>query len=173
MVIHFNELLAYSNDIFASFGIDNTIFMRPDNGDKPFTGKIIYKEDFTKKLLDIEKENCDTLCIISYPKQYNKFNEYRTWIVDNKVVEASSYRINGRFDTEVTVPQEVINYTQNVVDNVEWQPDPAFVLDVVEYDGKYKIIELNSMSSSGLYNASIVKICEALQEHFECTNTRD
>ncbi len=170
LVVSFEDLQLYRDDIFACFGVDGTIFMRPDNGDKPFTGMTIYREDFTKELFSIENGtgNFDksTLCIISHPKQYNKFSEYRTWVVDNKVVEASSYRINGFFDTEAKVPSKVIDYAQNVVDNVKWQPDPAFVLDIVDNNGVYSVVELNSMSCSGMYNASIVKICEALKRYF-------
>lgn len=168
-VIRYDEIIQYSNELFLQFGIDNTIFIRPDDGDKPFTGTILNKETLVKdlELLTVfETDYKDKLCIISYPQQYNLFNEYRIWIMNDKIITSSSYRINGDYETESIVPQKIIDYVQNILYNTTWRPDRGFVIDVVEFNNKIHIVELNSFSCSGIYNADFDKLVRSIIDEY-------
>ena len=55
-------------------------------------------------------------------------SEWRLVVVDNKVVAASQYKQEDRQEP----PTEVLDYGQKVLDESDYQPDSAWVLDVCQ-----------------------------------------
>jgi hypothetical protein len=93
-------------------------------------------------------------------------DEIRFAVVDGKVITGSTYRVNkrtnmGELDESINDP--LYEWVQSVVDI--WQPEKAFVIDAaVTKEGDKKIIEINTINASGLYDMNIEKIIEAIQE---------
>lgn len=77
------------------------------------------------------------------------------------------YKLNDKFVRIKDVPQEVLDYGQEVVNNVKYEPDPAWVLDVCETKGHLKVLEVGSFSCSGLYAADPETVILKINELFK------
>jgi hypothetical protein len=68
------------------------------------------------------------------------------------VVAASRYRTEGKRDVAAGCPTEVRSYADHVFSTTDYRPDAIFMLDVCESGGMLHVLELNSLSCSGLYD---------------------
>jgi hypothetical protein len=91
--------------------------------------------------------------------------EVRCWVVNNKVVTASRYKIGERvvyqnYDDETF-------YTDFANEQVsKFRVADAFVIDVCLSDGNLKVVEVNCFNCAGFYHANMVKMIEALEDYF-------
>ena len=59
-------------------------------------------------------------------------------------------------------PGEVRGFAEAMLGEVRWRPDPIFMLDVCESEGRLWLVELNSFSGSWLYQCDLeVVVAEA------------
>lgn len=153
--------------VYETFGQADTIFCRPDDGRKSFTGRVLYKEDFD----DIEKISFHTidpeqLIVVASPR--NIVEEYRVVIVNKQPITSSLYKENHRASRliqldETHTPSEVLALAASAAKT--FAPDGCFVMDIgVLKSGEIKVIELNSFSCSGLYKCNLSKIVEAVSQ---------
>lgn len=162
MMLPFGELSRRKDELFDLYGVDNTIYIRPDLGIKQFTGTIIYKEKFEYKLNRIAWRNVDndSLVVVSSPKNINE--EYRIVIIDKEPIAGSRYRKNGIFDTHKVCPKEIYDYAKHVAET--FCPDEAFVVDVCTTNNGIFLVELNSFSCSGFYESDKHVIVKAIAD---------
>lgn len=150
---------------------DKNFFIRPCEDDKAFSGKIIYIDDFKnwqKKVLEINDKNSklneETEITISSIK--NIINEVRLFVIDNKVITGSYYKFGNKIKyLEILNDDPVIKYAEKIMQNYE--PARAYVLDIALTDKGFKIIEINNINSSGLYNSNVCKLVDAIMEKFD------
>lgn len=137
------------------------VFARPLEDDKLITGGLFKKEDLLMdletKVTDIHK---DKYLILSEPKTI--LAEYRFFVVDKKVITGSLYKIRGQLITSDSVDTEAMSYAQEMVNL--WTPSAAFVIDIALTDKGPKIIEVNNISSAGLYKSDVSKLVIAMEE---------
>lgn len=154
--------------IYDMLGSGDCIFIRPSSGFKEFTGVIVDKYRFEKDLACFghTEFDADMMCVVAEPR--NIINEYRFFIANDEIVGKSSYRINKAIDHYVEVPEKVINFVEDVLQNVKWRPEPLFVIDVGEYrlngEDHIGIVELNSFSASGFYGIDKKSFIEKTKE---------
>ncbi|MFA5489577.1 MAG: ATP-grasp domain-containing protein [Candidimonas sp.] len=96
--------------------------------------------------------------IVSKPRQI--YDEYRMIVINGNIVAHSSYRINQKFDMDGIVPQDAIDFAKNMIE--KYSPCKRFVIDVGCTDDGWKIVELNRFETSGLYNANLDNISDAM-----------
>lgn len=141
-------------------------FIRPTLDSKSFAGQIMTWEAFTNWREKLQKisEVFSTLKLndkVLISPLLDIKNEYRFWIVNSKIITYSSYKINKKFNVLEIVPKHVIDFVEALLKI--WVPNIAFCIDVCELeDNSLKIIELNSINSSGFYNANLNKLVEAI-----------
>lgn len=160
--VNFDNLL---NDdfIFLPFGViknnfkSGEVFIRPNSGFKTFSGHVLKLEELIK--LNIED---NILCLISSVK--NIIAEYRFIIVGKQVVSGSSYLPD---EFIVKSEEEVYIFAQTVVDNLKKFPDDMWTLDIAMTNKGFKIIETNSITTSGWYACDIEKTCKSIEEFIE------
>jgi hypothetical protein len=85
-----------------------------------------------------------------------------------KVISSSQYRTYtlspsgipiSVFDTDPGSPENVQKYVENVLTEVDWEPDLCYTIDVAETsDNELHILELNCFSAAGLYQCDISKV---------------
>ena len=92
------------------------------------------------------------------------YSEYRFYVVNKKVITGSLYKEGTRVHRKLCIDQDIIGYVKKVVEI--WQPDIAFVMDIANTPNGYKIIEINSLNSSGFYDCEMDKVVDALEELF-------
>lgn len=133
--------------------LPNEMFVRPISGWKPFAGFSCPKEFIkseTNALNQLEHVHSHELVVVFPQKKI--YNEYRYWIVDSKISTSSSYGwdndhhfIKPNKEADVFV-ESVIPYFDNI-------GITDFVMDIVEGEEGYKLLEINALSTSGWYDA--------------------
>lgn len=165
--VPFGEFDRRKEWLFQHLGQQNQIFVRPDDGFKTFTGQLVSKERWDKDMgligfYDVQPE---CMCIVSEPK--NIKNEWRFVIgtdfpsdeYPQRIISGSCYKINGNLveNPNDEIDQYVIDYVNEVISNVNYRPDPFWILDVCLTD-KLNVLEVGSMSCSGLYGCDLNKV---------------
>jgi ATP-grasp domain, R2K clade family 3 len=165
------EALRLQEQLFAEFGVDDEIFVRPTRVHKLFTGRVVYRDDFRDAIAP-SRYDPTTMIVISTPKEIGF--EWRLVIADDRIVASSQYRDSGAISLSTGCPENVSQYASGILTQVRWRPDRVFVMDVCESDGRLYLLELNSFSCSGLYEcdreaviraASAVAAAEWMSEH--------
>ena len=139
-------------------------FLRPDRGDKPFAGMCLNYNEITLNNLGsgVSYEDTDLLVLISEAMPIEK--EWRFFVSKDKVLTGSQYMINCELEVEPGYEQGAWDFTQKILDEVEWKPEPIFVMDICRMMDTYFLLELNSASTSGLYDCDVKPIVETTSE---------
>lgn len=163
----FSNYLLNRNYVIQPFGnVSNYcsgksgIFIKPNSGYKPFTGRVIHEKIDTELNLIRYEDNIfdEELCVIEDVKTI--FDEYRFLVVDNIVVTGSKY-----LPTEELVKERslVHNYAQQVVNSVNYFPGLVWTLDIaVIAMGIMGVLEVNSFSAADLYKMDLNKAIETI-----------
>ena len=88
------------------------------------------------------------------------YSEARYFIVGGKVVDGSYYRIDGRLRSSHVNQSETISAVQKLAD--KWLPHECCVMDIADTDDGLKVIEWNTINSSGFYEHDIPKIVKEM-----------
>jgi len=162
VMLPFGELLRRKKFLFETIGESGCLFLRPSSGFKTFTGFVVHEDEFAKELKYLPLD-AEALVIASRP--VNLGREWRTVVVNNKIIAASQYKEGRNFDRIAEVPQVVLDYGQHVLDSIKYQPDPVWILDLCETKSEeIKVLEVGSFSCSGLYACDPVAVITAVNE---------
>jgi len=139
---------------------DQSWFIRPDSGAKPFTGYVVAPDEKHKIQTLIQAVGPETLIVVAPEKQIT--TEWRFVICNRKVVAGCQY-----------LPIESVSYEPSsfclagIIASHEWQPDLCYTVDIANSEGRVYLLEINSFSCAGLYccdMASIVRWVSAAAE---------
>jgi hypothetical protein len=139
------------------------IFSRPTEDTKSFAGQVLDVENFKYWINNVSKNtdrflDSETEIIISNFKEIQA--EYRLFVVKDKIVTGSMYKLKQNVITSDIIPDEVIEFAYQAIN--KWSPDIAYVLDIAVTNEGLKIIEINNINSSGFYKSDIEKIVTAI-----------
>jgi len=141
---------------FERYHNNSCLFIRPNGGDKKFTGQVIDRSTNLDKIT-IEDIGPTTLMVVAEPQ--NIIAEWRYVVVDRQLITCSRYKKDGRLDVSNLGNAEATGLACQIVRET-WTPDPAFCIDICETNNGFYLLELNSLSCSGFYDCdhySIVK----------------
>ncbi len=144
---------------------EGSFFIRPDVDGKAFAGQVMDDVDFEAwraRVLDVKGWTSlprDTRVLYGPVRRIHA--EWRLAIVAGRIAAASQYRKGGRLQTMEGAPEDVLAYARSRV--AEWEPRPAFVMDVCETDRGYRIVETNSISSAGFYRMDMASYVDAIE----------
>ena len=155
------EAVRQSDFWFDVFGRNEQLFARPDSVEKLFTGRCVNKEGFAAALAPA-RYNPATLVVIAPPQTIGR--EWRLVVAENSVVAASQYMVDGKLNVARGCPDEVTACAEEILQNVSWRPDPIFMMDVCETNGRLRLLELNSFSCSGLYECDLAAVVTAASQ---------
>lgn len=152
---------------FNEYGL---VFAKPDSYLKLFDGGLYHFSDEMFDGLD------DFRVILSNPKTIAK--EYRCFLVRGKVKSVSVYREFGRLreynDDEHERNIDVVNFAEEYFEqSAKLAELPSnIVIDIAEMminvtSKVLKVIEVNSINTSGFYLCDIRKITKAIQKEFK------
>lgn len=169
---HYKQMCYNYDGYFITFGmlkyklrnLNYPLFIRPNSPFKTFTGALVDKnniEEFIDELITINKLTESELIYIAEPNQ--PLYEWRFFIVKNKIVSGSLYMVNGELNINADVRHDAYRCAEAAAKH-DWQPDVCYVVDVGydSIDKECKILELNSVCTSGLYACDAVEIIKAI-----------
>jgi hypothetical protein len=151
-------------DVLAS-GLDN-IFIKPAQKHKQFTGFVLNQDNREMEISRLFENvrgqqnvvELHDLVVISSPKKI--LEEYRCVLGNGEFITGCQYHWDYTLPQYVPVPDDVKQAAIHIATHT-WQPDPVFVADFCRLeDGQIKLIELNALSTSGLYHCELDKIIQ-------------
>lgn len=136
-------------------------FIRPSGNTKLFNGMTVTRKDF----LDWqERENREGSPYIGQSLMIAPLQriaaEYRFFVVNQKVITGSSYKVGDKFDCSLKPSAAIMRYTEQIVD--KFPLAKAFVIDIAETEKGLKVVEYNNINTSGLYGCDEVAIVRAI-----------
>ena len=154
--------LSRAEGVFGRFGT-NEIFIRPDSGSKVFTGFVLKDDEFAHEINCMRQVTSvsDESLIMCAPVKSVR-DEHRFFIVNKEVITASRYNFEGVIDA-APINSELLGVAEKVAE-LDWQIDIAYTCDVAFFDGVPGIVELNSMSTSGLYQCDVQTLFKRLAD---------
>lgn len=150
-------------DYFFSL-FNDTVFLRPNSYQKVFTGLSIKKSDWkieSNSLDQLTSIMDDTLIAVCHDKKI--IGEWRFFISEGKILTASQYRWSDS-DQKIDVPNNAYELVEQII-NHSWQPEIAYVVDICWNEEKTcKIIEVNGINSSGLYDSNLEQFVNGINQ---------
>ena len=143
------------------------LFIRPDKDIKEFAGNVIKPSDFMQWRNRVEARgegvNWDTEILVAPASRVDE--EWRTFVVDNQVIDGSRYRQNHLLSVDHHVPESVFNFVRETIKI--WQPAPFFVLDVCRVNDVLHVLEIGDLHSAGWYATDKALVIKAVSEYVE------
>jgi hypothetical protein len=93
------------------------------------------------------------LVVVAAPLEIGR--EWRLVVAGDRIVAGSQYSVEGSKCVEPGCPAEVKDFAVSMLTEVPWRPDPIFMLDIAESDGRLWLVELNGFSCSWLYACDV------------------
>lgn len=146
-------------------GEENRVFIRPNSGNKVFTGFDIavdksFNDELKKQMLFVRPDE-ETMCYITPYKKISHI-EWRFWICEKQVVAYSPYSW-GEEPGLSKAPDSIIDLANQVAQS-SFHPDYAYVADfVLDNNNNPYLIEVNAASTSGIYSVDLNKLLPALR----------
>ena len=165
------HMLNYECDVeeFQNGSINGRAFVRPIEDTKVFAGAVFNEDEFAEwqhRICVLNEHpngttiSNDTLIQICSLKQI--YSEYRFWIAKGSIITSSLYKMGEKVRYENGAPDTIVKFVRDRV--AEWEPDDAFVIDVADTPNGFKIVEINTLNSSGYYAADMQKLVLTLDE---------
>jgi len=150
---------------YGVFGKEALIYVRPNDGDKAFTGQLLDLKDFDAFWEDDVRCNTNEidLVVVSTPKSIR--GEWRYICTDKKeILGTSLYQYQGQRTYIPSAPERATALCKDILE-IGWYPDPVFTIDIVEdFDGNYWLLEINSFTAAGTYAAKKDLIVKRVSE---------
>lgn len=149
------EAIRQGEWLFSTFGGDGGVFLRPAGCQKLFVGRCVAKDAFAAALSPALYDPT-TLVVIAAPRPIAR--EWRLVVSGDRVIGASQYAAGGTRAITPGAPDDVREFAAAMLAVVRWRPDPIFMLDICESGGRLWLVELNSFSSSWLYQCDLASV---------------
>jgi hypothetical protein len=156
----------WKDQLFEELGEDDSLFVRPSENDKLFSGGCITREDFQESydLITFYDPPLQSHVIVARPRKINA--EARFLIVDGKLVTGSFYKTGGQ-SLRLEASDNLMEIAQDFLDfclSRYFNPSPSWVLDLAQTAEGWHIIEVGATSCCGLYKCDTDKFIQALAE---------
>lgn len=157
------ELERQKFDVWGQYGKDALIFIRPDDGDKPFQAGLLDLLDLGK-FIENHGDCWHDLILVSTPKNI-KWEGRFICSKHKEIIAYSTYRFQGQVTKIPSVPPKSLEFCKEILNKVNYIPDSVFCLDLCEdNDENYWLMELTSFSSAGLYASNKIDIIKRVSE---------
>jgi hypothetical protein len=154
------ELKRLKYEILGRYSEDCKIFVRPDAGNKVFTGTILDIEEFDS----FSEEYNENLVVISKPN-FDITGEWRfAASCEGEILGVSLYRYSNNLVSAASCPPKMMDYVTSLLKDFKEYPNKILTIDIASInDKRYKVIECNAFSTSGLYAMKPEKIVEYIK----------
>ena len=143
---------------------DRDLFVRPDEGSKAFTGRVVAAGGFDTWRSSVIRGDAahpvpaDQRVMVAGVKTI--WSEYRCIVVDGRYVTGSRYRTGRTVSYSPEVGARFVRFVEERV--AEWNPRRALCIDVADTPDGIRIIETNDVSSCGFYAMDMGRFAAAI-----------
>jgi hypothetical protein len=158
------ELPRLKDKLYQTFARDDMVFIRPDDNDKSFSGRLVPLENFPQwyKEATENRSPAAELVVVSSPVAIEA--EWRFVIADRKVVAGSDYKSSGKLKVSGDSLRNAALFAEQIA-AAPWQPRAIYSLDIAcTASGQYRLVEINSINSSGLYRCELLPVIQAMDD---------
>lgn len=157
------DIFEFKEKLFINMGFPHSIFIRPDDNEKSFDGEVVCFDKIEEWYHDTYKWNGNKRirAVVSKVKPIEQ--EWRVVVSKGKFITGSQYRFNGSVELEEGCPEEVKYLAEHLFQ--QWAPHPIFTMDVCLSEGKFKLVEIGSIHTCGLYECNLEKFVLAVEEN--------
>jgi hypothetical protein len=144
------QLVADAAGIAKRIGGGQRVFVRPDSPLKPFSGRVVDVASLTLASLDhgFYYEDARLPVVVAPVRQIDR--EWRFVIVERTVAAGSAYDPATRKALPEALDTAAAAFAAAVAAGIP-SPAAAYVLDVCESGGAYRLLELNPFGGADLY----------------------
>lgn len=165
------QMLAYARlpDVYG-----DTVFVRPTDDSKFIKGQLMTRDEvyeWARKVVYLKEDDGSgaidhTFSDLMICERKNILSEARFWIIDGRVVTYSTYKIGRNFtQSKMLVDQDMISFAGFITSG--WEPAKAYCLDLCRTEeSEIKIVEINNINSSGLYDCDTQLLVSAIEGTF-------
>jgi hypothetical protein len=147
MMMPIGDLLERWDDLTTVFQL--SLFVRPDDGVKSFTGYIVAPNEKHKIQALVQSIGPETLIVVAPEKKITA--EWRFVICDKQVITGCQYLPIECSD----LPPPLSFRLAGIIASQEWQPDLCYTVDIAESEGNMYLLEINSFSCAGFYDCNM------------------
>lgn len=152
IILPYGELIRRKMDLFRYIGQDRAVFIRPDRGDKLFTGKVVYQEHFEEEVGSFNHGQMRPHELVVVARPYAISGEWRFVIVNNRAIAGSRYKGNDKYDPAPEYPIDALLCAEKAA--TKYSPEHVFVVDVCLTGDDYAVMEVGCFSCAGLYSCN-------------------
>jgi len=122
------ELSRQKEFLYDRIAEGRAVFIRPNRGDKIFTGQLVYKENFDKdvKLFGFYDIEPSELVVVAEP--YNIKGQWQFVIVDGEPITSSLYKENNIVGSEFGCKLEAFALARKLAK--PYNPERVWVMDI-------------------------------------------
>lgn len=161
--------IKHAVEVLKTLPPDMQVFTRPSEDLKQFSGVVMEASEIWPWFVSMMEAvgggsyymAPETEVVLSSPKDISA--EWRWFIVGGKIVSGSMYRAHGQLRKLRELDPAVIAEAQALADI--WLPCDCVVMDTALVGDDIKVIEFNTINSSGMYDNDVPAIFAALWEH--------
>lgn len=149
ILLPFGQLAKRRRQLEALFG--DEFFIRPDSAMKTFAGTPVSAERLEAEvnaLRQIHHLHGDELVVVDRGREIGPV-EWRFWLADGAVVTHAPYSFTG--STADVMPEGLMNLAREAAARLEGWCNPVVADFAQEMDGPLRLVELNALSTSGIY----------------------
>lgn len=148
--------------VASEFDPSEKVFIKPESDGKEFAGMVTEVssiEPWFRNMVEIGYlDGGEIEVAVSPAKEIG--NEWRTVVVDGKVVACSVYRMWLSVMVAKEAPEDVVKAAEEAASL--YSPAPVFVCDVCEGVDGMKVLEYNCFNSAGLYACDIGSVVDSV-----------
>lgn len=161
---HIMTYQMFKNRIRDKDFIYNEFFIKPVSPTRTFPGTPLHisgVNDFIDRCELLKVPNNELIFVSQLDKYI--YDEYRFIVINKEIITHSRYRNYLGVKIDNKVPNEAIKYTEKIINM--FNPQKGYVIDVcMKSNDEYKVVEYNSVHTSGLYACDRVKFVEAVNK---------
>lgn len=146
---------------YCNRGVDNCVFVKPNENLKKFSGAVVPREKFGRWYemnKDCYEIRPDEEIIVAKPVGIKQ--EWRFIVCDRKVVAGSLYKTDGKTGYEAGYTDEAKKVADKIA-ALEWQPDSMYAVDVCASGDGHYVLECGPFNGAGLYKCDLGPIVDA------------
>jgi hypothetical protein len=156
------ELPRLKRSLYQMFGNEGMIFIRPDDNDKSFSGRLVPEGNFRQWFEETQaaRPAATALAVVSSPVRIEA--EWRFVIADRKVVAGTAYKGGAKLANPSDCHRKAALFAHEIA-AAEWQPRAIFCSDVACCEGdRYRLVEIGGINSAGLYRCDLLPVIRAM-----------